>query len=489
MSDFSGDIQTPDWVKDAIFYQIFPDRFYRSPRAPELPGIVFKPWGTAPAEQGYQGGDLYGIVDKLDYLVELGITALYLNPVFSSASNHRYHTFDYLQVDPLLGGNQALRELIDQAHARDIKIVLDGVFNHASRGFWAFHHILENGNDSPYLDWFHVKDWPLRPYSANAEHPANYAAWWDIPALPKFNTDNPGVRKYLLQVAQFWIDFGIDGWRLDVPADIDDDDFWREFRRIVKTANPEAYIVGEIWHEAHRWLQGDQFDAVMNYPFSASSLSFFGAGRLNTEWQHPDVDLKDLDAAALHESVEQMHSLYDWEITSAQLNLLGSHDTPRALWVLNNDISALRLCVLFMLTMPGAPCIYYGDEIGLAGGKDPHCREAYPWGDTQALNAELLAFVRVATRLRRDHAVLSRGSFEAIFAQGKVYAFKRHFEGAEAVVIFNAADNPTSFTLREIGEWHLLWPGSDDVSLEPLDGKLRVQLPARQAVILERGAL
>ncbi|MCB0085332.1 MAG: alpha-amylase, partial [Caldilineaceae bacterium] len=195
-------VKTPDWVKHAIFYQIFPDRFARSARTQHPRGIHFKPWGSPPEEQGYQGGDLYGIVDKLDYLQELGITALYLNPIFSSAANHRYHTFDYFQIDPLLGGEKALRELLDQAHARNMRVVLDGVFNHASRGFWAFHHILENGVTSPYIDWFNIHGWPLRPYIHDEHNPHNYDAWWGIPALPKFNFNNQGVRDYFLKVSQ-----------------------------------------------------------------------------------------------------------------------------------------------------------------------------------------------------------------------------------------------------------------------------------------------
>src|SRR4051812_22144268 len=163
-------IETPEWVKHAVFYQIFPDRFARSPRVKHPRGVTFEPWGTPPEEQGYQGGDLLGVADHLDYLKQLGATAIYLNPIFASASNHRYHTFDYFQVDPLLGGNAALRTLLDEAHAMDMRVVLDGVFNHASRGFWQFHHILENGADSPYIDWFTVHGWPLRPYRESEEH-------------------------------------------------------------------------------------------------------------------------------------------------------------------------------------------------------------------------------------------------------------------------------------------------------------------------------
>ncbi|HKL88888.1 MAG TPA: glycoside hydrolase family 13 protein, partial [Salinibacter sp.] len=256
---------TPDWAKHAVFYQIFPDRFARSGQVPHQDDVPLKPWGAPPEEQGFQGGDLYGIVNNLDYLDDLGVTALYLNPIFASAANHRYHTYDYYEVDPLLGGNEALRELLDAAHARDIRVVLDGVFNHASRGFWPFHHVLENGPDSPYTDWFVIHDWPLRPYATEPDA-HNYAAWAGLPALPEFNTDHPAVRDFLFGVAKHWIDFGIDGWRLDVPAEIDDPPFWREFRDVVKTANPEAYLVGEIWDEAPAWLEGDRFDALMNYP-------------------------------------------------------------------------------------------------------------------------------------------------------------------------------------------------------------------------------
>jgi neopullulanase len=260
-----------------VFYQIFTDRFNRSPRSTLPQSIQLRPWGSPPEQQGFQGGDLRGIVDQLDYLQALGVTALYLTPIFASASNHRYHPYDYYQVGPVLGGNAALCELLDAAHGRGLRIILDGVFNHASRSFWAFHHLLENGPNSPYLDWFIIRGQPLHAYPSDRTQPPNYDCWWGLPALPKFNIRNPGVREYLLEVARHWIAFGIDGRRLDVPTEIDDDRFWQAFRQVVKTANPDAYLCGEIWHPAERWLQGDQFDAVMNYPFSRAVLGFCGA--------------------------------------------------------------------------------------------------------------------------------------------------------------------------------------------------------------------
>jgi cyclomaltodextrinase len=481
-------IHTPDWVKHAVFYQIFPDRFARSERLKHARGISFKPWGSPPEEQGFQGGDLLGIVDKLDYLQELGVTALYLNPIFASAANHRYHTYDYYQVDPLLGGDAALRELLDQAHARGLRVVLDGVFNHASRGFWAFHHILETGANSPYLDWFIIRGWPLRPYSSDRDHPPNYDCWWNLPALPKFNIRNPGVRDYLLDVARHWIEFGSDGWRLDVPTEIDDDSFWQAFRQVVKAANPEAYICGEIWRPAQRWLQGDQFDAVMNYPFSRAALGFFGAETLRPGYKPGGYALNPLTASEFARQIEALHSLYDWQVNQVQLNLLDSHDTARALWIVGGDKSALRLCVLCQMTMPGAPCIYYGDEIGMSGAQDPFCRAAFPWHDERQWDLELLAFYRQAIAVRRCHPVLRTGSFQPLYADGGVYAFARTLPSQCAVVIFNAQSNAVALDLNiaqlpcRVSSFEDVWHGGSYMVNE---GRLRaVTVPAREARIL-----
>jgi neopullulanase len=481
-------IETPDWVKNAVFYQIFPDRFARSPRIKHPRGIRFKPWGSPPQEQGYQGGDLLGVVDKLDYLQELGITALYLNPVFSSASNHGYHTFDYCQVDPLLGGNEALRELLDEAHAREMRVVLDGVFNHASRGFWPFHHVLENGGNSPYIDWFIINNWPLRPYIHDADNPPNYEGWWNMAALPKLNTENPGVRDYLMDVARYWIEFGVDGWRLDVPGEIDDDAFWQDFRREVKSANPEAYIVGEIWSDGRRWLQGDQFDGVMNYLFTSPAINFFAAETVRLDYKRDNYDLRPFTAPDFAQAIDKMLSLYDWQINLAQLNLLDSHDTARALWVMGEDKSALRLALLCMMTMPGAPCIYYGDEIGLSAGDDPLCREAFPWDEESGWDKELLTFYQRATALRHRYPVLRTGSFEALYAKGKVYVFRRVLGDEEAIVIFNAADSPTRVSLDlpegARGSYAVVWHDEGGGKIAASGSKLEVSTSGWEAMVL-----
>jgi neopullulanase len=480
-------IDTPEWVKHAVFYQIFPDRFARSPWVHPPPGVHFKLWGSPPEEQGFQGGDLLGIVEHLDYLQELGITALYLNPIFASAANHRYHPYDYYQVDPLLGGNAALRELLDAAHARGMRVIVDGVFNHASRGFWAFHHILENGANSPYVDWFVIRGWPLHPYASDAQHPANYDAWWNLPALPKFNIGNPGVRAYLLDVARHWTAFGIDGWRLDVPTEINDPSFWPAFRHIVKGTNPDAYLCGELWRPAPHWVQGDRFDGLMNYPFSRATLGYFGAPTLRRDYRPGGYAVEPLTAEGFARQIDALLALYPWSVTTAQLNLLDSHDTARALWIVGEDQSALRLCVLCQMTMPGAPCLYYGDEIGLSSGPDPFCRAAFPWQAPQQWDRDLFAFYRQAIALRHRYPTLRTGTFHTLYADGAIYAFGRTLRSQAAVVVFNAGISPVTLDLPLAGWRHpgqifeAVWGGGQYVvQQQTLPG---VTIAARQAVI------
>jgi len=259
----------PDWVPDAIFYQIFPDRFYNGDPTNDPPNL--QPWGAAPTYQDFQGGDLRGIIQKFDYLIDLGITALYLNPIFTATSNHRYNTHDYYTIDPTLGTMEDFRALLEIAHKNKIRVILDGVFNHCGRGFFAFNDILENGPHSRYVDWFHIHDYPIEAYSDGES--TSYAAWEGYKDLPKFNTGNSEVRQYIMDVARYWIEQGIDGWRLDAPDEIDDDSFWGEFRQVVKTANPDAYTMGEILEVNPRWVGDSHFDGLMHYPLRWAILS------------------------------------------------------------------------------------------------------------------------------------------------------------------------------------------------------------------------
>ena len=420
----------PSWVQDAVFYQIFPDRFARSGRLPKPSRL--EPWDSEPTVHGYKGGDLLGVSERLDVLSDLGINALYFTPVFQSASNHRYHTHDYYRVDPMLGGNPALEELIREAHARNIRVVLDGVFNHASRGFFQFSDILENGPHSPYLDWFHVHRFPLNAYGGGN---IGYDAWWNLPALPKFNTGTKAVREYLWGVAEHWLRLGIDGWRLDVPNEIDDDSFWQEFRRRCRAVNPECYLVGEIWTEADRWLQGDQFDAVMNYPFTRAVFGFVAQDLNRSEIAKCGyVEIDRLDAGGFASVARALLQRHRRETTYSQLNLIGSHDTPRALTVLCDDVNALRMAYLLLLTFPGAPCIYYGDEIGLQGGHDPYCRGTIPWKDESSWDLDLRDYVKALIGLRRDNAALRSGDFQVLHAQDDLLLFGRR-EGENRIIV------------------------------------------------------
>jgi cyclomaltodextrinase len=483
-------VTTPEWVKDAIFYQIFPDRFAKSERVRKPANL--QPWEAPPTAHGFKGGDLLGVLERLDYLSELGIDAIYLNPIFQSASNHRYHTHDYYRVDPLLGGDAAFRQLLAEAHQRGIKIVLDGVFNHASRGFFQFNHILECGAESPYLHWFTVKDFPLHAYEGRP----NYECWVNLPALPKFNTRNPQVRDFLFDVARYWLEQGIDGWRLDVPFEIDDDTFWREFRQVVKEANPQAYIVGEVIHEAQRWLQGDQFDAVMNYQFTQAVLGYCGGKHIDREMERHLMGLPRtpvLDAPAFARRVEALLRLYPSEIVAAQMNLLDSHDMPRFISLVGGDQAALRLAVLFQMTYPGAPCIYYGDEIGLSGGSSrmpEPSRSAFPW-QPQRWDAHLLEYYKRCIALRKAHPALRRGEFISLQARGQVYVYLRRLAEETLLVALNAGDAPepldlpTGERLAPEGRWRdLLSGGSAYAERGNLHG---LALPPRGGVVLIEG--
>jgi neopullulanase len=490
-------VDTPAWVRDAVFYQIFPDRFAASQQVPK-PGPL-EPWDAPPTNHGFKGGDLVGIADHLDYLEDLGVNAIYLTPIFQSASNHRYHTFDYRRVDPLLGDDAALRHLLDLAHGRGMRVILDGVFNHTGRGFWPFHHILENGAGSPYRDWFHIDHdvlegrrefMPYPPRDAPPGTALGYQAWWGLPALPKLNTSNPDVREYLLSVAEHWLRFGIDGWRLDVPGEIDDPPFWQAFRQRCRAIRPDAYLVGEIWITAPDWVAGDRFDALMNYPLAEAILGYVGGSSLDMGIVHGHNEYRQhvhpLDGAGFAARLVELLGIYEADVVAVQLNLLGSHDAPRVRTVLGGDLAAVRMATLLQFLLPGAPCIYYGDEIGLTGGNDPANRGGFPW-DEAHWETDLRAFVRSAIRLRASEAALRHGATSALGAEGPAMAIERRLDPARVVLALNPGDGPLELpvTLDGIGAGRLEpipLDGTGDgppAAVELTDGLGRIPLPPR----------
>jgi cyclomaltodextrinase len=319
-----------------------------------------------------------------------------------------------------------------------------------------------------------------------------YRAWWNLPALPKFNTSTPAVRDFLWGVAEYWLKFGVDGWRLDVPVEIDDDSFWQEFRRRVKRVNPEAYIVGEIWHESQRWLQGDQFDAVMNYLLAGALLGFLMQDKLDDSmYKIGDYGrfLRPLDGVSFADRIDYLLGLYDPAVNQVQLNLLDSHDTPRFLTTAHGDKTALKLGWLFLFTFPGAPCLYYGDEIGLEGGPDPDCRKSFPWSEG-SWDHDLLDYAKVLTALRHSQPALRKGSVTRLAASDRLYAFGRQLGRDRLVVALNASQNiltldiPVASMGMRDGK---LMPLFGQAEVQVKDGQIRaLKVPARSGVVLKR---
>jgi glycosidase len=388
----------PAWVHQAVFYQIFPDRFANGDPALDPPNV--QAWGAPPTLRGFQGGDLAGVIARLDYLADLGVNALYLNPIFLSPSNHRYNTSDYYRIDPRLGTAEDLRRLLDTAHARGMRVILDGVFNHCGRGFFAFTDVLENDGDSAYRDWFHIQRFPLDAYGPGEAH--NYLAWWRFKSLPKFNVRNPATRRYLLDVAAYWVDRGIDGWRLDVPNEIADMSFWADFRERVKRANPEAYLVGEIWDLGPQWVGPNAFDGLINYPLRDACLDLLVKHSLN--------------AAAFGVRLREVLDAYPGTASLDHYTTLGTHDVPRLRTVLHGDSALERLAFTLLFFLPGVPGIYYGDEIGLEGEKDPDNRRAFPW-EQVAWDLALRRHIQHLVQLRRGHSALREGTLQVLEVQ------------------------------------------------------------------------
>lgn len=453
----------PAWVQDAIFYQIFPDRFCNGDPSNDPPGAL--PWNLCATPKGFHGGDLAGITQRLDYLVDLGVNALYLNPIFLSPTNHRYNTVDYYRIDPKLGKLDDFHTLIREAHRYGVRVILDGVFNHCGRGFFAFNDILENGSDSPYKDWFHIKHFPVDAYSVRELK--DYEGWWGHKSLPKFNTDNPHVRRYLLDVSRYWIEQGADGWRLDVPNEIDDDNFWAEFRDTVRAINPDAYLIGEIWDALPRWVSPGHFDGLMNYPFRTATL-----GLLGSNWT-PERYATFLT---------QLVHTYTPEQNAAMYLLLGSHDVERLRTMLHGETARVRLAVLMQFAFPGAPAIFYGDEIGLEGGKDPACRGGFPW-EEQYWDTDLRAWFQKLAGLRKSTPVLRQGDFAMQYASDAAHlvAYSRQTATESVLVVANASANASQ---AAIATQNLGWEDGrpvinllDGVQYHVKSGKVELALP------------
>lgn len=353
-----ADIFKPvEWMRDAVFYQIFVERFNRG-NFDKDDTYINQKWLDLPSPKSFAGGDLRGITEKLDYIKELGVNCLYLTPIFKSPTNHKYDIIDYFEIDPHFGDKKDFKKLVNKAHDLGIRIVLDAVFNHMSHLNPIFEDVREKGEKSKYYDWFYIDG-----DKADIEK-INYQTFAHVYNMPKLKTSNKEVQDYLIKVGKYWIEeFDIDGWRLDVSDEVSHD-FWKRFRKEIKSAKADAVIIGENWHNAETFLRGDEFDSIMNYAFSKISLDYF---------------TKKIDAKKASDCFNMVQMRNRNQANMMMLNLLDTHDTPRFITEINGSrdkhLAAIALSVVYM----GANLVYYGTEIGLEGKGDPDCRRSFPW--------------------------------------------------------------------------------------------------------------
>ena len=563
--------KTPDWAKGAVMYQIYTDRFYNGDPTNDVEDREYyyigdgasrvRDWYKYPEFMGireFYGGDLQGVLDKMDYLEELGVDVIYFNPLFVSPSNHKYDIQDYDSVDPHLGkivndggeclapwdndnahaskyirrvtdpenlkaSNQLLATLVAEAHKRGMKVILDGVFNHCgSFNKWLDRErIYENqpgyekgayvSADSPYRSFFKFNNehsWPYNPY---------YDGWWGHETLPKLNYENsPKLVEYIMNIGKKWVSppYNVDGWRLDVAADLGfsneyNHEFWKEFRKNVKEANPDAIILAEHYGEASSWLQGDQWDTVMNYDAFMEPLTWFFTGME----KHSDEFRGDL--LGNHESFigAMSHHMSSFMAPSLQvaMNELSNHDHSRFLTRTNHrvgrvaqlghhaaeeqvDVAVMREAVVMQMTWPGAPTLYYGDEAGLCGFTDPDNRRTYPWGRE---NLELIAFHREMIRIHKKYPVLSHGSLKFLHGEHNVISYGRFDEKERVIVAFHNGEGEKTFMLpvwqagvcSENPLRRVMFTGNWGYTTEPEEylaegGELTLTLPATSAVVL-----
>lgn len=416
----------PNWISNSIIYQIFPDRFENGDKSNDPADVM--PWDGKPTYANRFGGDVAGIEKRMGYLRDLGISAIYFNPIFKSPSNHRYEADDYLKVDSQFGTNDEFKKLTKDLQSKGISTILDFAFNHTSPGTDQFKDLIKNGPNSKFKSWYFPKAYPIKV----GENP-NYEAWYGFPSMPKLNTVNPETRDYLLQVCKYWIqDVGIRGMRLDVANEVNMD-FWRTMRTYVKSLRSDEWIVGEIWGDGNPWLKGDQFDSVMNYQFREATLQFVAKGTT--------------DAKQFADSLMKVLKSYPPQVSRNMMNLLGSHDTPRFLSECGGDSQLAKLGAALQFSWVGEPSIYYGDELGMDGGVDPANRRGMEWNRATQDN-QMLAYYRRLIQARKRTKAFATGEAEFLWAEGKTGAFSRTGSEDAALVVFNRSDSEQTISLK-----------------------------------------
>lgn len=423
----SNDVMpTVDWMRNAVFYQIFVERFCRGNEEKDDSYINMK-WDDKPTPKSFAGGDLRGIIGKIGYLKELGVTAIYLTPVFLSDSNHKYDTKDYFTVDPQFGTNEDLVELVKRAHDAGMKVVLDAVFNHCSMYLKQFQDVLHKGRESEYYDWFLIDgDFP-------EPEKMNYECFASCDYMPKLNTANSDVQNFLLDIVHYWMkEADIDGWRLDVSDEVSHD-FWRLFRKEVKKQKPDAVIIGENWHDAYPYLMGDQYDSIMNYAFTKACLDYFAKGKFN--------------AGQMAEKLNGNYMRNMRQVNDMMLNLLDSHDTFRFFTEVGCDKDILLAALALEMIYPGAACLYYGTEVCMEGGFDPDSRRGFPWDETK-WDEYVGNQIRQMTEMRARDTI--RLGDARIDARGDLLEVCRSYENRRLTLYINMTDEDVSLPASSV---------------------------------------
>lgn len=418
-------ISPPDWAENIVMYHIFPDSF-----ASGKGMISEKPEKRLFEEDkesiSHLGGKLTGIKNNIEYLKKLGVNCIYLNPIFAANSYHKYDTIDYYSIDPCFGTMEDFKELVQVCHQNNIKVILDGVFNHCGPDFFAFRDVMEYGKSSRYYHWFYDMPEPIC-YS----DPPSYEAFAYVKEMPKLNTGNKEVEDYFIKVGTYWIqEADIDGWRLDVANEINHD-FWRHYREAVKSVKQDAILIGEIWEDAGEWLKGDQFDSTMNYRFSYLCKDFFAT--------------REMSVSEFDQQMQKMIMRYPRAVSFVQMNFLDSHDVARFLTYCDGDKKRLELAFFYLFMAVGVPSIFYGDEYYIEGDAEPEYRKAMPWGQEESCYDKLQKWIQI----RKEHSALRNGNYRTLLCDNvnKVYMFMRENEEESVLIIINNSENDYSYSM------------------------------------------
>ena len=458
-------VRPPAWAQDAVIYNIFPDSFAtakkyisEAPTEKSMQALPVAESSKALTTHGKLGGTIRGIIENVDYLKELGVNAIYINPIFAAGEYHKYDLIDYFHVDPCFGTNEEFKELVDIFHREGIRVIIDGVFNHCGWYFFAFDDVVQKGRQSRYVDWFYGLQFPvIRP--DDWETYPNYECFGYERLMPKLNLANPETAEYFCNVGRYWIrEFHTDGWRLDVASEVNDA-FWRKFYAAVKEENPEAILIGEVWESANHWLDGTIFDSAMNYDFRKHCKRFFGD--------------ESEDARQFDSRVTDMRMRYRRQTVYAQLNVLDTHDVSRFLSECGENIANYKLAVVFLMTFPGMPSIFYGDEKGVTGILEEEYRRPMPWND----DSNLFSFFQRLIMFRKKEEVLRRGDYRTVCAEegSRLYVYER-FTGEDCLrIIINMEKKSV-----DIGAW------LKNASVVLQEGCTGTKLNAKSFVILRK---